>query len=111
VGSTARGSIFHQEADVCLVHNVRIGSEALPASPCTKTPAVPFLENIGKNIWPGKRKWHMGRSAPARYYLRDQKRKITMARTCRRNVRRKICEECFYKFDVHGTVHRDIFLQ
>ena len=34
-----------------------------------------------------------------------RKGKITMARTCRRNVRRKMCEECFYTYAANQQTH------
>ena len=49
-------------------------------------------KHFEKNIWPCERKWCVQRN---RYYLRNQKRKIKMVRTRRKNARRKNCEKVF----------------
>jgi hypothetical protein len=55
------------------------------------------------DVWPSSRKWRVqvahqsrvyGSLQSIRYYLRNQKRKMKMVRTCGKNVRRKNSEEC-----------------
>jgi hypothetical protein len=74
-------------------------------------------ENTEKNIWPTKRKWRMEDLHQSRVdgyvwrnicYLRNEKRKIMVVRTCGKNAGRKDCEESERKNIPQGKIALEI---
>jgi hypothetical protein len=102
MGSTTRGSIS-SKGQMFLLSTTSV-SGLSPFQPPLYIDTGCSL--TGKYVWPGNRKWRMGRSAPTRYYLRSE-RKITMASTCRMNSVRKMCGDCFYAYVANKETHID----